>query len=357
VVNTQNEKPQERAPLLLVFGALAPRIASLIRARPNLIARLIVAPREAVHAFGAYLHLAPGAGRPDGEVAATIDDSDPRDLLRAALPGCPARLFRALDRAGDAVRERRYYERLGEVARGPFGEALLDNEARLDDRRIDFYRALASMDPVVAAVRAALPETLHHAEAVDTVIAFLRARGALHEGDFRLPPKAGPAALARRLWRALGRVPAPGPEFAVPPPWRLVRTGAELQRIGKAFRNCVAARPWQANQHHLRLLDGTGVYLTCDDPPLLVSLRRVAAVVWTCEQMAGPGNAAPPEGAQAALLRDLAAVGLRMVAIDAPTALSRLDHEVLRARERLIEAGQGDPLEDDDEHDKRQAAA
>ena len=106
MVGKQNEAPQERAPLLLVFGVLAPRVASLIRARPTLVARLIVAPREAVHAVGAFLHLAPGAALPDAEVAATINDSDPRDLLRAALPGCPPRLYRALDRAGDTVRER-----------------------------------------------------------------------------------------------------------------------------------------------------------------------------------------------------------------------------------------------------------
>ena len=254
------------------------------------------------------------------------------------------------------MRGRGYYERLGEVSRGPFGEALLAGEARLDDHRIDYFRALAGMDPVVALVRGALPDALHYAEAVDAVAAFLRARGALNEGDFRLPPKAGAAAVARRLWRALGRVPAPDPEFAVPPPYRLVRTTAELQRIGKAFKNCVAYPQWQANQHHLRLLDGTGVYLTSDDPALLVGLRRVAPAVWMCEQMAGPDNAAPPEGAQAALLRDLAAAGLRMVAIDASTALSRFDYGVLRARERLLEAGLGDPLEDDDGDEQREAA-
>lgn len=50
--------PTERAPLLLIFGELAPRVAALVRARPLLIARLIVAPREAIHTIGAFLHLA-----------------------------------------------------------------------------------------------------------------------------------------------------------------------------------------------------------------------------------------------------------------------------------------------------------
>ncbi|MFC7538773.1 hypothetical protein ACFQU2_03950 [Siccirubricoccus deserti] len=110
----RNESPNERAPLLLVFGDLAPRVAALIRARPLLIARLIVAPR-AVHAIAAFLHLAPDAAGPDAEVATIINDTDPRELLNAALPACPARLYRALDRAGDRVRERRFYEKLAAV--------------------------------------------------------------------------------------------------------------------------------------------------------------------------------------------------------------------------------------------------
>src|SRR3954467_3635635 len=65
----RNETPTERAPCLLVFGDLAPRVAKLVRARPILIAHLIMAPREAVHAIGAFLHLAPEAAHSDAEVA------------------------------------------------------------------------------------------------------------------------------------------------------------------------------------------------------------------------------------------------------------------------------------------------
>src|SRR3954453_6876453 len=110
---SRNETPTERAPCLLVFGALAPRMAKLVRVKPILIARLILAPREAVHAIGAFLHLAPEAAHSDAEVADMINDTDPRDLLRAALPDCAPRLYRALDRAGDRVHSRQFYERLG----------------------------------------------------------------------------------------------------------------------------------------------------------------------------------------------------------------------------------------------------
>src|SRR3954463_1001281 len=114
--SNQNEKPAERAPLLLVFCDLSGRMAALVRARPSLITRLMVAPREAIHSIGAYLHLAPEAAQADAVVATVIDESHPRDLLKAALPGCPLHLYRALDRAGDRVSDKRFYERVGEVS-------------------------------------------------------------------------------------------------------------------------------------------------------------------------------------------------------------------------------------------------
>jgi hypothetical protein len=116
----RNEAPHERTPCLLIFGDLAPRVAKLVRARPILIPRLILAPREAVHAIGAFLHLAPDAALTDAEIAEIINDTNPRKILRAALPDCPRRLYRVLDRAGDRVLAKRFYERLGRVCRGPF---------------------------------------------------------------------------------------------------------------------------------------------------------------------------------------------------------------------------------------------
>jgi hypothetical protein len=80
---------RERSPLLRVFSDdLAHRVASLIRSRPILIARLITAPPEAIHSVGAYLHLSPDARKPDATVAVIITNTHPRDLLAAALPDC-----------------------------------------------------------------------------------------------------------------------------------------------------------------------------------------------------------------------------------------------------------------------------
>jgi hypothetical protein len=342
-----NEPPKERAPLLLVFGdELAGRMAALVRARPILIARLIFCPRQSVHSIAAFLYLAIDAKRPDAEVATIINESDPRDLLRAALPGCPPRLYRALDRAGDRVRQRAFYEKLGSVSRGLFGDALL-NGGPLDNDRLSFYESLSNMDPEMASLHAVLPESRYEAEGVDALIKLIRSHGALHDGDLRLPMKAGLPALVRRLRRALDRIPAPDPGFQPTPPFRLITTTAELQQIGKAFGNCVALPEWNAAGHHMRLIDGSGVYLTADVPPMLASLRRVGSGLWLFEQMAGPRNSAPPDGAKAALIRDLRAAGLAIVETDPQSALSRLISHTQRRRD----AEDDEPDDEDDDLD------
>jgi hypothetical protein len=344
MIESSKKMSRERAPLLLIFGSHAGRMQALMRERPNLTARLIMAPREALHAIGAFLHLAPAASQPDADVAAIISDSDPRDLLSAALPGCSPRLYKALDRAGDRIHERSFYKRLGLISRSPFADALL-SDGNLDDGRLGFYEALSDMDPMISTLQGALGETRYHAEGVDCLLTFLRAHHALHDSDFRLPPKAGMASLARRLQRALARIPAPDPGFSPPPPYRIVTSTADLQRIGKKFGNCVAMPNYHAAGYHFRLVGGAGVFLVSDDPALLVALRRVGGGLWVLEQMAGPKNQAPPKGAQATLLRDLADAGFRIVSTDPQAAYSRLHHEV-RSRRTLADLNEHDLDED-----------
>ena len=99
-MSTTTSTTRERAPLLLVFGSLADRVADILRSRPSLTARIAFAPAETIHAIAAFLHLAPEAAGSDTEVGDFIEQCDPRELLKKALPDCPARLYRALDRAG-----------------------------------------------------------------------------------------------------------------------------------------------------------------------------------------------------------------------------------------------------------------
>jgi hypothetical protein len=169
-VSVPTNATEERAPLLLVFGSLADRMAAILAGRPGLTSRIAFAPPEAIHAIAIFLYFAPEADRSDAEVGDLIEQSDPRELMRMAWPDCPARLYRALDRVGRSVRERSYYVRLGAVCRGPYGTAFLDGD--LNDTRLDFYEAIQTMDPLIVDLRGALPEMRHVANAVDTLIAF-----------------------------------------------------------------------------------------------------------------------------------------------------------------------------------------
>jgi hypothetical protein len=101
----------EASPALRVYGPHARLVAALVREHPKLAARLLCAPRRAVHATGAYL----GASMKSEEAVLVchLSDEDPRSLLRIAVPNAPARLYRTLDRAGDIVQEANFYARLG----------------------------------------------------------------------------------------------------------------------------------------------------------------------------------------------------------------------------------------------------
>jgi hypothetical protein len=200
----------------------------------------------------------------------------------------------------------------------------------IDELRLKFFEALSRMDPAVAALQAGLREDRYLCAGVDCLVSLLRAHGALRDEDLRLPARAGLPAVARRIRTALGRIEAPGPGFAVPPPLRLVTNTVELQRVATAFKNCVALPQWTASKYHLGLIDGSTVFLAADEPPLLAALHRVASGVWHLEQIVGPANAPVPKDVEMALVASLVAQGLRVVRVDPQTALGRLEQEAHR---------------------------
>ncbi|MGK7870861.1 hypothetical protein [Falsiroseomonas sp. E2-1-a20] len=344
MIDASSPPIQERAPLLLAFGPHSSRVAALLRLRPSLMAKLFVAPREALHATGAFLHLSPDAAQPDADVAAIIDNTDPRVLLRSAMPNCPPQLYRSLDRAGNQVRGHTFYQRLSALVAKPVASPLLES-GPLSDARIDFYEGLPRMDPALASWISALQEDHYVAAGVDSLVSLLRSHNALRDEDVQAPPRAGLAALTRRLCAALGRIEAPVPPFTIPAPFRLVRNAAELQVIGLNFQNCVALPQWHATKFHFALINGTSVFLNSDEPPLLAVMNRISLGVWHLEQVAGPKNAPPPKGMKAQLIEDLTKKGLKIVSIDPQSALGRLVQKPPRS---LRFAGAEDDVGDED---------
>lgn len=196
----------ETAPVLRTFGDHASRMANLVRLRPSPLTRIAFAPASAVHAIGAWLHLSVEAERPDYDVAALLDETDPRNLLRTAIPEAPARLYRALGRAGDRVRDRRFYERLAAVCTSPAADVLW-GEHTIDPGLLSFAERLPTLDPAVLRLRHLLSRSIDNAERLHATLLFLRAQRVLAEGDLELPPQAGLPALAKSLQAALDRIP------------------------------------------------------------------------------------------------------------------------------------------------------
>jgi hypothetical protein len=327
-----------------VFGSLADRMADILRSRPSLTARIAFAPPQAVHAVAAFMYLAPEASGSDKDVGDLIEQSDPRDILRMALPDCPARLYRALDRAGNSARDRSYYARLDAVCRGPFGSAFLDGD--LSDTRLDYYEALPTMDPLIANLRTALPEVRHLASAVDTLVALLRGYGVIDKCDLDLPRSARTGAVLRRLLRGLYAVQAPQPPFTLPEPFRLVETIGELRDIGRKFKNCLANVVLYGPNHWLDLANGAAVYLLTEEPHLLTELRGVGPNLWHIDQMTGPRNAAPSPALRQSLEQKLRDAGIRLVDVSPSYAISDLDRA---ARPR--KPGTADRADDFDDFD------
>jgi hypothetical protein len=287
-------------------------MASLLRLNPLLLQRVAYAPRPAIHAMGAFLHLSAEALRPDATIAATLHERDPRDLLRCAIPNAPPKLFRALDRAGDHVRERSFYERLGVLCATPLAETLLSG-GPLNDARLHWAEALLSADPAVLQLRAVLAPRTSDIEAIDILVAFLRAHDAFQEDDLGLPNGAGLPAVVRRFQTALDRIEAPSPGFELTTPFRIVRTVRELREAGKLLKNCLSDVRSHGAEHWFRLASGSAVYVVSDAPLMLSVIQQVAPGLWVLESLEGPENDLVEPGTKELLVNAIRSAGVGLV--------------------------------------------
>jgi hypothetical protein len=313
----------EQSPILRIFGDHAARVAVFLRLNPPLLQRIAFAPRPAIHAIGAFLHLSPEALRPDATVAAILDQRDPRELLRCAIPNAPLKLYRALDRAGDAVHEKSYYERLATLCSGPLSDFLLSGES-LNPRRLDRLEALLEMDRVILKWRGIWDQQLREIEAVNAIIIFLRVHRAFDEAEFRLPAGAGLPAILRRLQKALDQIEAPTPSFSLPPPFRIIRTVRELRDVGKVLSNCVRHLRSFGTDHWFRLASGEVIYIFADAPPMLAALQQVGPELWYLDEVEGSQNTDVLSDVKEMITSALSKAGVRLVRENPAYALRAL---------------------------------
>jgi hypothetical protein len=296
--------------MLDAFGPdLAQRVAALLRQEPALAVRLALAPARALHASGAFLQAPACAEWTLARQAEALLHMDARALLDHALPGHDPRLYRLLDRLSFPVWPFTTLKQLAELIPEDYEdlrrgvavfptEIVVRTEARQDDPAL--RRVIRAFSQVGTATPAR------------QVMGFLRHMGI--EPDWSgLPPRAGANALARRILKALTKLPLPQVDIPTVPGWCVVATVGEAQELGRKLGNCLGSS--SALAHVARAMGGGGALLWNEGARVLVELRREAPGCWFVFQVSG--NSAG-EQAQAALEAELSARGVFL--LDAPLA-------------------------------------
>lgn len=172
-------------------------VAAMVAARPSLGARLLLAPREAVHAVGAYLqHRLDRDGGDFDALAGAVDGQHARHLLREAVPGAHPRLYRLLARCGPRLHPLAFYIALNDALHGPLGAALLRRDVILQST-LSLVPRLAA-DPVLAACGEAIIEDQRALASLEIALTLLRGHGLARDIE-ALPPGSGWRAIVARV--------------------------------------------------------------------------------------------------------------------------------------------------------------
>ena len=318
----------EQAPMLrVVWGGLADRVAGLVRAHPVLAQRLVFAPRRAMHAYAAALHEAGTIGsESEAVLAKRLASTHPRVLLVRAMPGCSARMYGLLDRAGETARPAAFYRRVHALLAGDLAPILWEATS-IDDHVLAFADALSAMDPlVVRGARRALDHSATRAQALQDMLCLFDDHGiAVADLADSLSEHTGSKALAKSVRRLIDRLTLPNPGFALPAGLRFVATIGQLRAVGKQFNNCLSGAASRYDKGWLDALRGQRVYIVRDDdPPWIACLCHASEGWWWLEQASGRANAILPTEVQAGLERDLADAGVQLLHGDPHRALWRL---------------------------------
>lgn len=326
---------EESAPMLTaVWGsALAPDVASMIVASPDLGRCLALAPARAVHAMAIFIYAQRATGRTAREVGEDIERYDVRDLLRRAMPNVHSRLYGVLDQVGGRVRRVEFYAALNDALHGAAGDLLLRG-GRIDREALEAVEQVVR-DPVLLAARHTVGRSQRDVRLMLSILSYLRGAG-LAKTIEALPEGSGWSAILRRIEDDLARARAPIPPFPPPEGWEVVEDVGTLWQVGRHFGNCVAGLATGQTECLGDLIVGRTVFLVRhDEPELLAAIRRVGLTVWLVEQIAGRKNAAPPHEArmafQQALSDRMATAGHALVDEDPLRGLAELSRRAQRS--------------------------
>lgn len=302
--------PHDNAPALRAFGVHAHRVATLLSHHPHLAARLLCLPRRGLHAVAAFLHVAQGS---DAEVAARLHDDDPRELMAAAVPGAPSRVYRLLDRAGDVARGLGYYQRIARIAAGPFSGLLYGSRGVIDGRLLNHIETVSGMEdgslhglPISVLADPSLTAS------VASVAALLRAHGRNPDPMLRsFPSTASLRSVERRLVEMVSELEAPRCPVPLAYPWRQARSIAELRATSRDLQACMTTALHGGSRYWLRLLNRS-VFLICEAPLIVVEVERIAPGLWCLREVRDGRNRVPDAYVHRKVRREIEGLGFRL---------------------------------------------
>jgi hypothetical protein len=277
----------EAAPMLSVWGRLAPTVARLIRHNPDLAGRLTLAPESTIHCIAAFLHCRADDVDVD-RLAHEVATRDARDLLAEAVPCTHPRLYGLLRRVGPATRTLSFYRDLNIELGQPAAKILLEAPSISRDT-ISIARQL-SADPVLLAARRAIGEDDIHLRHLMSVLSLLRSLGLANHIE-RLPSGSGIQAIFRRVKMDLRSGKPPAVSFEIPVGWQQVKDVGQLIVIGELLQNCLSIWAGDGARHVRSFLTGASAFFVHEgSPTMLASFDKLGPKTWAMREFGSTSN-------------------------------------------------------------------
>ena len=298
--------------LIASWRDLSGEVVRLLQLHPNLIQRLTFAPRAAFHAYALYLRLIPAEVRkPAEELAAHLYMSDPRKLVREALPESDARLWQALGRLPIRIMTSEQYRILDRVMRSHVAGPALQFDY-LNGEALTFLEELTRLDPLVCCAHRALSKSARLARVMHSALFVMRKMGVLEDEPAlrRALQRLQADKIDIFLRRRFGRVVVPVPSMPADSKLRAVAQLNDLIATGRRFQNCIPHRMsmwWGLLDESLLYFEWSG------DEPAIVSLQRNPADTYALSQMAGPENLSISPATEALIMSELERSGITVL--------------------------------------------
>ncbi len=330
---------QEFAPSLLPWSELGPTVVRLIQAHEPLARRILLAPPKWLHVVAVYLWRTQGADI--GELAQSIYEKHPRQLLNECWAEADLKLYPVLKRCGRKALMLEQYEKLNTILGSNIADIALQTKA-LNAARIEFFFKIREMDPLVAPAYRQLNFDLETAKRFDIMLKHMRKLDIIgdHISESKLLRNGAFRSTYNYVEARLTRVKAPD-NLNLAAPLRQIMLGEELLFIANQWKNCL-----RTPSYRISLGLGSRVFILLDgDEPghaiALASFERTAFGWQMDECTTSEKRRASPELRQR-IVNLLSLNGVSAYATTFEMALSALD----RCPDQMVEEEWHSELED-----------